>query len=45
MTKRNIGLALLNASLATIGTEIEIEIRGKLIPAVVVETPFYKRAK
>ena len=45
MTKRNIGLALMDASLATIGTEVEIEIRGKFIPAVVVETPFYKRAK
>ena len=45
MTKRNIGLALMDASLATIGTELEIEIRGKFIPAVVVETPFYKRAK
>ena len=45
MTKRNIGLALMDVSLATIGTEVEIEIRGKFIPAVVVETPFYKRAK
>ena len=45
MTKRNIGLALIDASLAAIGTEVEIEIRGKFIPAVVVETPFYKRAK
>lgn len=45
MTKRNIGLALMDASLATIGTEVEIEIRGKFIAAVVVETPFYKRAK
>ncbi|MGM9951621.1 MAG: glycine cleavage system aminomethyltransferase GcvT [Lysinibacillus sp.] len=45
MTKRNIGLALVETSAAAIGTEVEIEIRGKLIPAVVVETPFYKRAK
>ena len=45
MTKRNIGLALVEASLAGIGTEVEIEIRGKFIPAAVVETPFYKRAK
>ncbi|KGR81591.1 glycine cleavage system aminomethyltransferase GcvT [Lysinibacillus odysseyi] len=45
MTKRNIGLALLETSKAVIGTEVEIEIRGKLIPAVVVETPFYKRVK
>lgn len=45
MTKRNIGLALVDAFVAAIGTEVEIEIRGKFIPAVVVETPFYKRAK
>ena len=45
MTKRNIGLALIDTSACAIGTELEIEIRGKFIPAVVVETPFYKRAK
>lgn len=45
MTKRNIGLALIDKSACAIGTELEIEIRGKFIPAVVVETPFYKRAK
>lgn len=45
MTKRNIGLVLMDAANAEIGTEVEIEIRGKLIPAVVVETPFYKRVK
>lgn len=45
MTKRNIGLALVEASATAIGTEVAIEIRGKSIPAIVVETPFYKRAK
>ncbi len=45
MTKRNIGLVLMDAANAEIGKEVEIEIRGKLIPAVVVETPFYKRVK
>lgn len=45
MTKRNIGLVLMDAANAEIGTEVEIEIRGKFIPAVVVETPFYKRVK
>lgn len=45
MTKRNIGLALLNIDYTAIGTEVEIEIRSKRVPAVVVETPFYKRAK
>lgn len=45
MTKRNIGLALVEASAVALGTEVAIEIRGKSIPAIVVETPFYKRAK
>ena len=45
MTKRNIGLALLNIDYTAIGTEVEIEIRNKRVPAVVVETPFYKRSK
>ena len=31
MTKRNIGLALIDATFAEIGTEVEIEIRNKLI--------------
>lgn len=45
MTKRNIGLALIDAKFAEIGIELEIEIRTKQLKAVVVETPFYKRAK
>ncbi len=45
MTKRNIGLALIDAKFAELGNEVEIEIRNKRIPAVIVETPFYKRAK
>ncbi len=45
LTKRNIGLALLNIEHTAIGTEVEIEIRNKMVPATVVATPFYKRAK
>ena len=45
MTKRNIGLALIDAKFAEIGINVEIEIRSKLVKAVVVETPFYKRSK
>jgi len=30
---------------AQIGTEISVDIRGKLMPAVIVPLPFYKRAK
>lgn len=45
MTKRNIGLALIDAKFAEIGIELEVEIRGKLAKVVTVATPFYKRAK
>ncbi|MER1984855.1 MAG: glycine cleavage system aminomethyltransferase GcvT [Solibacillus sp.] len=45
MTKRNIGLALIDAIFAEVGIELEVEIRNKRVKAVTVETPFYKRAK
>ena len=40
-----IGLALLPAGAAGVGTEFEIDIRGRNTKARVVETPFYKRPK
>jgi aminomethyltransferase len=43
--KKNIGLAYLPVDLATHGTEIHVEIRGRPEPAVVVPTPFYHRPK
>ena len=39
-----IGLGYLPPALATPGTAIEIEIRGKRPPAVVVKKPFYRRS-
>ncbi len=42
---KNIGLGYVPVALAELGTKIGIEIRGKLVEAVVVKTPFYKRAK
>ena len=45
MTKRNIGLALIDEKFSEIGIELEVEIRSKRAKAVVVETPFYKRNK
>lgn len=45
MTKRNIGLALIPVAYTEIGTELEVDIRGKKVAAKVVETPFYKRSK
>ncbi len=41
--KKNIGMAYLPPSLAGVGREIEIEIRGKLAGARIVPLPFYKR--
>ncbi len=41
--KRNLGLALIEASSAELGTPLEVEIRGKQLKAEVVKAPFYKR--
>ncbi|MCQ6278461.1 glycine cleavage system aminomethyltransferase GcvT [Bacillus sp. EB600] len=41
--KKSIGLALIAAEYAEIGTPLKVEIRNKLIDAVVVKAPFYKR--
>lgn len=43
--KKNIGLALLKREFSELGTEVEIEIRGKRLKAKVAATPFYKREK
>ena len=44
-SKRNVGNALIDSQFATVGIELEIEIRGKQLKVVTVETPFYKRSK
>ncbi|WP_078545790.1 glycine cleavage system aminomethyltransferase GcvT [Litchfieldia alkalitelluris] len=43
--KKNIGLALIKTELASLGTEVEVQVRKKRLKAVVVATPFYKRPK
>jgi aminomethyltransferase len=43
--KKNIGLVYLPVDMAEPGTLFDIEIRGRRSPAVVVETPFYKRKR
>ncbi len=43
--KKNIGLAFLPVEFANIGQEIKIDVRGKLLTASVIETPFYRRKK
>lgn len=42
--QRNIGIALIDRDYAGVGKPLHIEIRGKLIEAEQVKTPFYKRA-
>ncbi|OIK12784.1 glycine cleavage system protein T [Bacillus sp. MUM 116] len=41
--KKSIGLVLISTEHAEVGTPLKVEIRNKLIDAVVVKTPFYKR--
>ena len=43
--KKNIALAYVPVSFVEPGTEVAVEIRGQKVKAVVVPTPFYKRAK
>jgi aminomethyltransferase len=43
--KKNIGMAYISPSLAEVGREIEVEIRGKMAGARIVPLPFYKRPK
>jgi aminomethyltransferase len=42
---KNIGLCYLPAEQAGVGQPIQISIRGQLVDAVTVPTPFYKRAR
>jgi len=43
--KKNIGFAYVPIELATAGQQIKIDVRGRLVDAQVVKTPFYKRAR
>lgn len=43
--KKNIGLAFLPPQFTNAGQEIRIDVRGKLLKAQIVPTPFYKRQK
>lgn len=43
--KKNIGFAFVPTELAAVGTNISIDVRGKLVGAQIVKTPFYKRAR
>ncbi len=43
--KKNIGLGYVPVQFANEGQEIQIDVRGRLISAQIVKTPFYKRAR
>jgi aminomethyltransferase len=43
--KRNIGFAYVPVEYAKVGQQIHIDVRGKLVGAQVVKTPFYKRTR
>jgi aminomethyltransferase len=43
--KKNIGMAYVPIEYATVGQEIKIDVRGRLVGAQIVKTPFYKRTK
>ena len=43
--KKNIGMAYVPVEYASVGQEIQIDVRGRLVGAQVVKTPFYKRQK
>ena len=43
--KKNIGFAYVPVEYASVGQQINIDVRGKLVGAQVVKTPFYKRPK
>ncbi|HZS48738.1 MAG TPA: glycine cleavage system aminomethyltransferase GcvT [Blastocatellia bacterium] len=43
--KKNIGMAYLPTESSSVGTEFSVVVRGREVPAKVVQTPFYKRAK
>jgi aminomethyltransferase len=43
--KKNIGLGYVPVEHANVGQELKIDVRGRLVGAQVVKTPFYKRAR
>ena len=43
--KKNIGMAYVPTDSANEGQQIQIDVRGKLVGAQIVKTPFYKREK
>ena len=42
---KNIGLAYVPKSASEVGTKLGIDVRGNVVEAVVIKTPFYKRPR
>jgi aminomethyltransferase len=43
--EKALGMAYVPVALSAPGTALSIDVRGKALPAVVVDLPFYRRAK
>ena len=43
--ERALGMAFLPAALAEAGTEVEIDVRGRIVPARLAALPFYRRSR
>ncbi len=41
--KEGIGMGYLPVEFANVGTEVDIDVRGRMFPAIVVKKPFYKK--
>jgi len=41
--QKGIGLGYVTTQFSQIGTSLQVQVRGRLVPAVVVKPPFYKR--
>ncbi|MER3422093.1 MAG: glycine cleavage system aminomethyltransferase GcvT, partial [Nitrospiraceae bacterium] len=41
--QKGIGLGYVPPAVAAVGTQISIEIRGRIVPAIVVKPPFYRK--
>lgn len=43
--EKALGMAYVPSALAAVGTPLALDVRGRSLPAVVVETPFYRRSR
>lgn len=43
--KKNIGFAYVPVEYSNVGQQIKVDVRGRLVGAQIVKTPFYKRSK